>query len=202
MFDPTSLPAPAQILQRTKALALLDAILCPDWEYRYYSFNNAWDADEQLASMRNGQGDGWFILFAPNGVAIKGYAHEKTSTNSPKIIDIIKNTLPNTFQSFIDEPAFNMNEATFCYWHAEDCWHRVDLPPDDGSDDLLPVLILPADKYQTYAADYFEIDIPIKSIEAIYCGADLTCELAKSINPEVDFIQLQQDAYQVGYVLL
>ena len=39
-----------------KAAAMLDAILMPEWEYRYYSYNSQWDANEQMASMRDGEG--------------------------------------------------------------------------------------------------------------------------------------------------
>ncbi len=41
----------------SQALATLDAILCPEWQYRYYSFNAQWDVGEMMASMRNGSGD-------------------------------------------------------------------------------------------------------------------------------------------------
>lgn len=31
----------------SKGLALADAILMPDWEYRYFSFNSNWDGNGQ-----------------------------------------------------------------------------------------------------------------------------------------------------------
>jgi len=46
----------------TRSLAVLDAILSPAWEDRYYSFNAHWGPGELMASMRNGQGDQWFAL--------------------------------------------------------------------------------------------------------------------------------------------
>jgi hypothetical protein len=55
---------------------MLDAILEPEWEYRYYSFNSRWSPGEMMASMRDGSGDGYFILFDKHGAAIKGFAHE------------------------------------------------------------------------------------------------------------------------------
>jgi hypothetical protein len=36
---------------------MLDAIMSPDWEYRYYFFDSKWGLSEMMASMRNGQGD-------------------------------------------------------------------------------------------------------------------------------------------------
>jgi hypothetical protein len=57
---------------------MLEAIMSPDWEYRYYSFDSKWGLDEMMASMRNGQGDDFFILFNNNGAIIKGFDHEST----------------------------------------------------------------------------------------------------------------------------
>src|SRR5438105_3956555 len=64
-------------LRRTlQSMAMLDAILCPEWEFRYYSFNAAWDAGEQMGSMRNGSGDNFFAHFSPAGCWLKGFAHD------------------------------------------------------------------------------------------------------------------------------
>ena len=59
-----------------KSLAVLDSIIEPDWEYRYYSFNSKWDKSEEMGSMRNGQGGAWFCVFSPVGAFLKGFDHE------------------------------------------------------------------------------------------------------------------------------
>ena len=59
-----------------QSLAMLDAILSPDWDYRYYAFNQHWGADQALGSMRDGEGDHLFALFTPDGCILKGYARE------------------------------------------------------------------------------------------------------------------------------
>ena len=53
-------------------------MLCEEWQDRYYSFNQAWDtkSKQRMASMRNGQGDEWFILFDAGGVFMKAFWHE------------------------------------------------------------------------------------------------------------------------------
>jgi hypothetical protein len=43
----------------------------PEWEYRYYLVDSLWGR-EMVASMRNGSGDEYFILFDDHGAAIKG----------------------------------------------------------------------------------------------------------------------------------
>jgi hypothetical protein len=59
--DLTALPTMETLKKLTKSLAMLDAIIMREWDYRYYSFNSKWAEGEQMASMRNGQGDGWYL---------------------------------------------------------------------------------------------------------------------------------------------
>jgi hypothetical protein len=54
------LPSNLEMLKASQALAVLDLILMPEWQYRYYSFNKTWSSSEMLASMRNGSGDHYF----------------------------------------------------------------------------------------------------------------------------------------------
>jgi hypothetical protein len=70
------LPSIDDLIRLSKGLAMLDAILSPEWEYRYYSFDSKWRPGVLMASMRNGSGDGVFILFDKHGAAIKGFDHE------------------------------------------------------------------------------------------------------------------------------
>lgn len=41
-MSPDLLPPVASLHRITQSLAMLDGILCPEWEYRYYSFNSQW----------------------------------------------------------------------------------------------------------------------------------------------------------------
>jgi hypothetical protein len=59
------LPDIAVVRDRSRSLAMLDAILSPEWEYRYYSFDATWGPEDELASMRNGTGDDYAIVFSP-----------------------------------------------------------------------------------------------------------------------------------------
>jgi hypothetical protein len=55
--DLSLLPDVESLRRLWQSMAMLDAILSPDWEYRYYSFNAAWGAGEEMGSMRDGCGD-------------------------------------------------------------------------------------------------------------------------------------------------
>jgi hypothetical protein len=51
-----ALPDISTLRRLTRSLAMLDAIMSPEWESRYYSFDSHWGPGELMASMRNGQG--------------------------------------------------------------------------------------------------------------------------------------------------
>jgi hypothetical protein len=76
--DLSQLPTIDRREKITQSIAMLDAVVSPSWEYRYFSFNAAWDESrkERMASMRDGSGDEYFMVFSPKGAILKGFDHE------------------------------------------------------------------------------------------------------------------------------
>lgn len=70
------LPNPKELQNICKSIFALEAIICPEWEYRYYSYQKDWSETEEFCEMRNGQGDQMLIVFSKNGTCINGFAHE------------------------------------------------------------------------------------------------------------------------------
>lgn len=202
-LKPTQLPEIEELRRRCKALAMLDALICQEWEYRYYSFNSNWSVDEEMASMRNGQGDEWFLLFDKTGAAVKGFAHESdvAKTDHAKRIQI---EVPPSFRSFLSEPAFSMGAATFCYWRSADdpAWSKVsadDQEADDGSADLLAHLTDFAEAYKEFASNYYGENIPIEVVQSVYDLMPLTERLVKSVNPELAIADALVSAREIAY---
>lgn len=83
-------PLPENLERICKGLAALDAMMSEDWESRYYSFNHAWNktSKERMASMQNGSGDEWFIVFQPAGVFFKAFWHEHPPEDTKKLYDL------------------------------------------------------------------------------------------------------------------
>lgn len=188
---------------RCKALAMLDALICPEWDYRYYSFNANWSADEEMGSMRNGQGDGWFLLFDKAGAALKGFAHESDVAKSDhaKRIPI---EVPPSFSSFLSEPAFLMDDATFCYWRSVGAteWSKVSVrnpESDDGSTALLALLVDPAESYVEFANYYFEENISVEVVRCAYNLQPIDERLISSINPGLAIADAVTMAREIGY---
>ena len=191
----------------TRALAMLDAILSPEWEYRYYSFDSHWAEGEMMASMRNGSGDRWFALLSSAGVALHGLAHEypmfRHDAPRPGIFD----SLPSEFHAnFLREPAFDTANSTFCIWRrtSDDRWFSgaVQLPPGDdpdGSAWLLSMLAGEPRQYVQFAAEYYEREIDIAEVAAVYRHVPLTQALVRRLNPAIDFEALKEDISEIGY---
>lgn len=70
------LPAPEIVRARSKAMAMLDAVLSPEWKFRYYSYDRLWAPSEELASMKDGSGNDYVIVFAEPGVYAQATCHE------------------------------------------------------------------------------------------------------------------------------
>ncbi len=186
---------------------MVEAIISPEWEDRYYSFNANWSAGEEMASMRNGSGDDWNLLFGPFGAAIKGLAHETPLAGDKDFASAVHSQLPVTFTSFLNEPAFGMDWLSYCYWRSPDdlIWHKVAISKfasadtDDGSEEFLALLHEPASSYVEFAKWYYEKEVSLESVERIYEHDRLTEELVKSLNPELAFAEAKVFADEIGY---
>ena len=204
---PEKLPDIETLRRLTQSIATLDAIISPEWGYRYYSYNSKWGQNEAMASMRNGSGDDWFLLFDLQGAALKGFAHEYPLARDASFAARIQETVPPTFASFLHEAAFSMEKATFCIWrgHADPHWNIVSAingrasPEKDGSAVMIGILDGNPETYRGFAKDYHEREIPLATIQAIYKHQALTEDLVSILNPECTLSDITNDVAVIGY---
>ncbi|MDM5180365.1 hypothetical protein PO883_24595, partial [Massilia sp. DJPM01] len=201
-MTPICLPSIPELRAAAQSLAMLDAVLCPEWQYRYFSFNRAWAPGMEMASMRNGSGDDWFVLFDSVGAALKGFAHELTDdkTFSAKL----QVQVPCEFSAFLSEPAFSMQDATFCYWRKADdsAWNKVHGTfQDDGSADLLSLLVGGPSGYQAWAESYYEIPVDHQAVSTVFGHAPLSDAIILALNPDAEVDVTYRDAAEIGYPL-
>jgi hypothetical protein len=199
-MSPDLLPSILEIRRLTQSLAMLDAILCPEWEYRYYSFNSAWGPGEEMASMRNGQGDDWFLLLDATGAALKGFAHELA--DDLLLPQNIQARVPADFASFLREPAFSMQQATFCYWRRanDPSWSKVSSAlTEDGSDDMLGPLVSGASGYKEWAEGYYEVSVSLDAVATLFSHQPLSDSVIRALNPDADMNSTYADAGEIGY---
>lgn len=201
-MSPDLLPSIPEIRRIAQSLAMLDAILSPEWDYRYFSFNRGWGTGQEMASMRNGSGDDWFLLFDVNGAALKGFAHEVACDT--QFAQEIQRQVPTDFSAFLSEPAFSMQDATFCYWRraSEPSWSKVTSAlAEDGSRDLLAFLIRGPAGYREWAEDYFEVPVNLKSVSTVFAHQPLTESIVRTLNPGCDLKFAHEQADEIGYPL-
>ena len=204
------LPNVDELKRLSQSLALLDAILMPDWEYRYYSFDANWGDDEMLASMRNGSGDSYSILFNSAGAIIKGYAHESAmarhSADTGEVWPGVLDQVPPEFETVLNDPAFVPEETSFCIWRrrGDHVWQTGNIKfPDadspDGSEDLLFILDGKPETYASWASEYNERPIPLDAVKAVYAHKPLTQQLVSRLNPDRSLADLEGDLDEIGY---
>lgn len=174
-----NLPKPNDLQRICMSISALEAIISPEWEYRYYSYQKDWGEGEEFCEMRDGQGDQMLILFTKNGICINGFAHE-SQMNGWKQIQIeekksfkeklfgtknelktelrqeifngVLDSLPEVFNEFIyGEPVKSIG-TTFCIWSIENDWKigEIKLPNDNYKDGSKDLLQLLDGQAKTY----------------------------------------------------
>jgi hypothetical protein len=209
--DLSSLPDVDALRRVMQSLAMLDAILSREWEYRYFSFNRRWSPGEQMGSMRNGQGDHYFALFNGAGCWLKGFDHEAPmspfTSKPPKVALGVVDGVPEEFAACLTEPAFVNDETTFCAWrrYSDHAWQTgpVKFPAGeedaDGSARLLRWLDGRAQTYREWACDYYERDVPLAAVRSVYAHEPLNESLVADLNAEVSLSELSGDVDEIGY---
>jgi hypothetical protein len=208
--DLSQLPDAQGLLRLLQSLAMLDAILSPEWQYRYFSFNSQWSPGEQMGSMRNGSGDDFFALFNDAGCFLKGFDHESAMTpyalDSPAVWPGVLEGVPADLAEGLSEPAFRMGDTTFCIWRRYDdaAWQHgpVQFPSGadpDGSEHLLSLLDGRAETYQEFAGEYYEQPIPIEAVRHICEHRPLTQSIVTMLNAEIGLADLAEDIREIGY---
>jgi hypothetical protein len=189
---------------------MLDAILSPEWQYRYYSFNWRWSEGEQMGSMRDGCGDDFFALFNYAGCFFKGFAHEAPMSpygrRPKKVWPGVLDSVPAEFAACLQEPAFTIEDTTFCIWrrYSDRAWQRgaIEFPAGadpDGSESLLSTLDGGPATYKAWAEDNYERTLPLAAVRQVYAHKPLTTKLIQWLNPDVTLEDLAADVQEIGY---
>ncbi|MEV4443121.1 hypothetical protein AB0K09_29760 [Streptomyces sp. NPDC049577] len=205
------LPDPDALLARCRAFAVLDAVFQP--AYRRHGFSPAWRDGVALASMDNGSGDLYAVVFDPAGVFLYGFDHESDATpwreepraHWPGLLE----GLPAALAHYADEPVFQLDEffdATVCAWRetgasAWGCGPVVfEEGETDGADWLFGTLANgSAEAYAADAEDYFGRSVDRAAVAAVLGGGPLTRDVVAALNPAADYGAPAAEAAAMGY---
>ncbi len=211
------LPDPEIVRARSKAMAMLDATLSPEWQWRYYSYDAQWGHSEELASMRDGSGNDYAVVFGEAGVYAQACDHESPinayRVSPPEPWPGLFDALPDAFRHLEREPAFldhnGVQRATVCLWRerTDSVWRCGDIEiPDKNEDDAdgaewLFELLLEgtAEAYVEFADEYYEMAPALEAVQHVYNLKPLTQEVVSALNPVVKLEELAEDIAQIGY---
>ncbi len=181
-----------QLKQHLQGLALADAVLCPEWSYRYFSFNAHWDvnANEQMASMRDGEGSEFFLLFSDLGVAAKVFDPEMRVT-----LDL--NIMPDSFSSFKNEVAFSLNHTSYLFWReiTDSTWQFA--PQHLDHYPHLELITGTVEAYWQWAQDYYDLEIDFEVLAQVMTTRTISASQLAILNPELSWDDLQEDLQQI-----
>jgi len=205
------LPDIEPLRKRSQALAVMDAIMSPDWKYRYFLFNSTWADGEMMATITNGSGDDLFVLFTEAGAIMKGFDHESFMSpwarNEKSLWPGLFRSVPIEFASFLTEPAFSIQDSTFCIWRRnnESIWHADDIEyPDqdgtaDGSSWMLQEYVDGPEAYVDFCKHYYECEVPLRTVQEFWESKPLDEEMMLALNPMATLASLQKDLLEIGY---
>lgn len=205
------------VRDRSRAMAVLDAIMSPDWKSRFYSFDSQRSPTEETASMRDGCGNDYSIVFSPAGAYARGFDHESPMSpyrvTPPVPWPGLFDGVPEAFLHHVAEPAFSEQDgtprATVCFWReqADPEWRAgaIEALPagveDGGSAEWLFDVLVDGrpEAYQQFAEEHYEVAVNIEAIRHVYALQPLTQSVVSALNPDVDLADLDEDLTQIGY---
>ncbi|MGW8768501.1 hypothetical protein ACWGN5_39175 [Streptomyces sp. NPDC055815] len=214
-----ALPGIEELRDHSRGLAMLDAVLSPEWESRYYSFDAHWSETEQLASMKDGEGGEYTIVLSAAGVFARVFDHESPLSPFGPLADGqtwpgVLDGVPEAFREYLTEPAFTdedgVHVTTACLWReaTDTAWHTgpVEFPDLDGREDpdgsgrFLHLLVdRSAEAYAEFAEDYYEQPVDLDAVRHVLALRPLTPEVVAALNPEVTLADLAEDVAEIGY---
>ena len=214
------MPAIGAVRRWSQSLAVLDAVMSAEREYRDHSFDAQFRPGQALASMDNGSGDEYSITFTGDGAFLRGFDHESPLSpfgQTPLALwPGLLTGLPAPLAALAaPEPAFTLEGVpmvTVALWRlaGDEQWHHGQIAypraweneyaDPDGSGWLFAQLDGRSESYLQYASEYFDANCrPTRSTPAIMEHRTLTAALVRALNPERSHDELTGDLNRIGY---
>jgi len=196
------LPDPAELRVHLRALAVLDAAIGDDPQFRQYTFDADWGPGQEVSLMNSGSGDDFSVHFTPAGVLIRGFDHESAmspyGTDDEEVWPGVIDQVPAALRPLLDDPAFHDEgidapRVTVCLWRETGgtAWRTgsaIDFPAGDGDPDGSGFLFhLLTDRspeaVQAHFEDYYERPVPLDAVRHALAGRPVTPAIAAALNP-------------------
>lgn len=204
--DLHQLPSLRRFVELCRANAVLDAILSPDWEYRYFSFNCAWATGEEMASLRDGSGSEHFGLITDAGAFLKVYdlGSPLNTPRLPNTVDWRTRGVPAELRMALEEPAFATERVSVGLWSLTGSgeW-RSGKPPNatllDVPLQFVHLLVDDPAVYANWASEYYELEVRADLVAVVQQMKPLTPQVVRGLNPLASLEALAGDLAEIGF---
>ncbi len=221
------LPNIDKLISVSRSLAALDCIYQDgfhndrDAEVRFIEHWQDRDGEKVLQLEWEGN-DSLVVWFSPGGCVIKG--HDEESVMNPvvtpfdleeqegkKLYPGLLKGFPREFRTFLKEPSFNSENATFVIWRKADdtAWHigPITWPnrspnrwgTHDGSDDLLSPLSIDAKAYAGWLQKAKKRKVAEADIEKVFALEPMTEALLKRLDSHRKLSDIKGELKTIGY---
>ena len=188
------LPEIKEVYETCQSLAVIEAILMQEWDFRYFSFNSSWDVNKSMASMRDGCGSHYYMTFDSQLTKCLGKLYNKPIG--------VKDTTPikdvYMFEEFLQEPAFENEDATIYYYKTSNKikWQSIPFLSDIP---FLGFLVNKENAYIPWAESCYEIEIKTQPVIDIFNYQPVTSSMVNQLNPNCCISTLIDDLNEINY---
>lgn len=188
------LPTISEVYGISQSLAVLDAILMPEWEYRYFSFNNSWNDHQAMASMKDGGGSRYYLLFdSKHNTCLGKVFDNRIKLRDRSMVQDIAELAP-----FLNEPAFENDVATFYFYNVCNILKQQSIMCSKELS-FLGFIKNKEKAYIDWAEDYYEIEIAKEPIIDIFNHQPITEKMVKTLNSDCSLLDLISELNEIGY---
>ncbi|WP_148085877.1 hypothetical protein [Actinocorallia herbida] len=204
------LPGISEVRRRSVVLAVLEGVTGGD--HPRYSFDAGWREGAALASMADGSGNEYSIVFADEGALVIGFDHESEmnpyGNGSQALWPGLLLGLPPELVRWAEDPRFVEDGvlcATLCLWRTpgSTAWGAgpISYPEDgDGAGWLFRGLLgCSPELYASWATNVHGAPPDVEAVRAVFDGHPLTPALALRMNPAYDTASLDPLLELTGY---
>lgn len=194
------LPDVQTLISWSQSMAMLEAILSPEWEMRYFSHDAHRALGEHMASMRNGSGDEYSFTITPHGTYGRGFDHESAlspyTRQPPRPYAGLLDVVPDVLRDAVVDPAFvlgNVPSVTLTLWRldGDGAWSHGEVrdvePPsgDDGGTWLFDELDGKPETYVAFATAYYEVPVNLSAVTHVFQHHPLDEAVVRALNADL-----------------
>lgn len=206
------LPSGETLMARWRAAAVVDLVLSIDPDLRQYHFNAAWQNGIALAARHDTEENHCVVLGEGKALAVK--VSSPLRSMAPVALERLPQEAAMNFSPLakrcLTEAELRPSELTFLAWTDGEgdaprwqglFFHIEGKSNFDLGRALLDVACTGAKAYYLFAKSYHEATLDPPALKAIFAGEPLTEELARKLNPEAEWEEIQKEVAATGYPL-